>query len=69
MYFEGISKGLFFIAIGIFAIVGAVKKPRFFWEARKARSMRRIFGDKITSIFYTAIGLFLCGFGVAMFFQ
>ncbi|KDR95804.1 hypothetical protein SAMN02745945_02180 [Peptoclostridium litorale DSM 5388] len=68
MYLEGIAKGLFFIAIGIFAILGAVKKPRFFWGARKAKSMRRIFGDRITSIFYIAIGIFLSGFGITMFF-
>ncbi|WFD08950.1 hypothetical protein [Tepidibacter hydrothermalis] len=60
---QGIIGGLICILIGLFTLICTIKKPNFFWENRKALRMRRLIGDKITSIFYIIIGAFALGGG------
>lgn len=60
---QGIIGGIIFILIGLFSIICTIKKPNFFWESRKALRMRKLLGDKITSIFYIVIGAFSLGGG------
>ena len=57
-----------FILVGLYTIIATVKKTDFFWENRKAKVMRKIVGDKVTSVFYMAIGCFVSGVGVYLTF-
>ena len=47
-----------------FTAWGAITKPAFFWEHRKARFMRGILGDAGAAAFYIAIALFFAWLGV-----
>jgi len=63
MAHQGIIGGIIFILIGLFSIICTIKKPNFFWESRKALRMRKLLGDKITSIFYIVVGALALGGG------
>ena len=51
--------GLFFIAIGIFAMAGAIFNWDWFMNSRKARFMVRILTRNGARIFYSFLGLTL----------
>ena len=53
-----------FILAGIFTAVCTIKKPNFFWEHRKAMQLRKIIGDKATTVFYLALSFILVVFGL-----
>ncbi len=53
-----------FIGIGIFTLVCTFLKPSFYWESRKARGMRKLIGDRGTSVMYYIIGLAVMVIGV-----
>ena len=63
MTHQGIMGGIIFILIGLFSIICTIKKPNFFWESRKALRMRKLLGDKITSVFYIVVGALAFGGG------
>jgi hypothetical protein len=55
------------LAIVLGAVVAALTllKPAFFWEHRRARTMRRLIGDTGTTVLYLGISLVLLGLGIA----
>lgn len=55
---------IFMIAFGLFTIISTAIKPRYFWEHRKARAMRKRWGDKVTTIIYFVIGGLLLSLGL-----
>ena len=55
---------ILFIVLGIFTLVCTFFKPSFYWESRKARGMRKLIGDRGTSVFYYIIGLAVVVIGV-----
>lgn len=61
-------QGIIFILMAIFTIICTIKKPTFFWEHRKAKLLRKILGNKLTSVFYMLIGIFLFGVGMISLF-
>lgn len=63
-----LKMSLLFILIGLYTIIATIKKPNFFWENKKAKLMRKIIGDKVTSIFYMAIGFFISVVGIYLTF-
>lgn len=58
------AQGLILLLVGIFTIYMIVKKPKFYWESRKAKQMRSLMGDKGTAFFYLALGAFLIFYGI-----
>ena len=56
--------GLFFIAIGLFAMAGAIFNWDWFLNSRKARFMVRILTRNGARIFYSCLGITLLVFGV-----
>jgi hypothetical protein len=52
-------QGLFFVAAGVFAILGAVLEWGFFMNHHKARFLVNMFGRNGTRAFYVALGLML----------
>lgn len=57
-------QNLFFIAAGIFSILGAVLKWPFFMRSGKARGLAKLVGETGTRIFYIIIGIILVILGV-----
>ena len=53
-----------FIAIGLFTIWGAVAKPNFYWNSRRAVRLRKFIGEGGAMIFYLVLGLALILVGV-----
>lgn len=53
-----------FILAAAFTLWGAVRKPAFFWEHHKARTLRGILGDTGTTVLYIGIALYLAWFGI-----
>ncbi len=47
---------LIFAFIAVFTLYGSIRKPAFFWEHPKARTLREIMGDKGASLFYMFLG-------------
>jgi len=56
--------GLFFIAIGIFSLCGALFDWDWFMDARKARFIVKIFGRNGARIFYSLLGTGLAVLGI-----
>ncbi|MBU5426613.1 hypothetical protein KQI41_09370 [Tissierella pigra] len=54
-----------FIIVGIFAVICTIFKPSFYWKSRKAIRLRRLIGDKATTILYIFIGILIIFLGVA----
>ncbi|MCK8060619.1 MULTISPECIES: hypothetical protein [unclassified Fusibacter] len=48
--------GFIILAAGLFALICTVIKPSFYWESRKAKRMRKLMGDGITTVIYLVIG-------------
>jgi len=57
--------GWFFVAIGLFAVSGAVFDWEWFMTNRKARFFVAIFGRTGARVFYAILGLLLVGLGIA----
>ena len=57
---------VFFIAVGIFSLAGAVFDWDFFFNARKSRRIVNIIGRKGARIFYGILGVFIIAMGVAV---
>lgn len=55
--------GLFFFAVGLFALCGAGFNWDWFMEHRKARFVSSVFGRTGARIFYALLGTFLLGIG------
>lgn len=53
-----------FVLTAAFTVWGVVKKPAFFWEHHKVRTMRGIFGDTGAMVFYIGLAFFLAGLGI-----
>ncbi len=53
-----------FVLMAAFTAWGAITKPAFFWEHRKARFMRGILGDAGAAALYIALALFFAWMGV-----
>ncbi len=60
----GLEMGIVLILIGVFTVVCTLGRFPFYWESRKARSMRRLIGDTGTTILYYFIGGMLFVMGV-----
>lgn len=56
--------GFLFIVLGIFTLVCTFYKPSFYWESRKAKSMRKLIGDNGTTMLYYIIGFSVSVIGV-----
>lgn len=56
--------GVFFIIFGMITIVFTVLKLPFYWESKKARRLRRVFGDTISTFIYIIIGIVISSLGV-----
>ena len=56
---------LLLIGCGLFSLAGALKDWDWFMEHRKARFMCSLLGRKGARIFYGALGLAVCGGGIA----
>ncbi len=54
-----------FLICGLFTLLLTILKPAFYWESRKARSLRRLVGDTTASIIYIVIAIFLMGISLA----
>jgi hypothetical protein len=52
------------IGAGIFTLICTFFKPDFYWESRKARRMRGIFGDTGATLFYIILGIGLIVFAI-----
>ncbi|ADO82954.1 conserved hypothetical protein [Ilyobacter polytropus DSM 2926] len=50
--------------LGIFTLVCTFYKPSFYWESRKAKSMRKLIGDSGTTALYYLIGLSVSVIGI-----
>ncbi len=47
---------LFFFA-GLFTVVCTIRKPTFFWEHYRSRSLRRVIGDTRDQVLHLKMGL------------
>nr|WP_321328655.1 hypothetical protein [uncultured Ilyobacter sp.] len=56
--------GFLFVVLGIFTLVCTFYKPSFYWESRKAKSMRKLIGDNGTVVLYYLIGLSVSIIGI-----
>lgn len=59
-------QALILVVIGLFAIICTWKKPAFYWENHKARSMRELIGDRGAELFYYVLGTILCVLGTLL---
>ncbi|HHY78413.1 MAG TPA: hypothetical protein GX498_07925 [Clostridiales bacterium] len=59
------ATAIILILIGLFAVICTLLKPTFYWEHRKALILRKLLGDRITTIFYLVLGILLIGLGIA----
>ncbi len=57
--------GYFFVAAGVFAILGAVLEWSVFMNDRKARRMVKLLGYQGARVVYGVLGLALVGLGIA----
>lgn len=55
-----------FIAIGVFAILGAVLQWPFFMESRKAKRLTGVIGVTGARIFYAVLGVVIVTVGVVL---
>lgn len=62
------SEGIILLIVGIFTLAMTIMKPDFYWESRKAKSLRRLIGDKGSAIFYIALACFMLFFGAKLTF-
>ncbi len=56
--------GIFFIAVGLFTLAMTLLKPSFYWNSRRAKRLRGLLGDGITTIFYIIIAILCIFYGV-----
>lgn len=53
-----------FILVGVFTLASTYFKPSFYWESRKARRARALFGDVGAAGIYYVIGAAALIFGI-----
>ena len=63
--FRAMFEGLFFLAAGIFVCVCSIGNFDWFMGHRKARFWVSMIGRNGARVFYTLLGLFLTGLGLA----
>ena len=52
------------ILAGLFCWYGTLSKASFFWDSRKAQSLRNLIGDLATKVIYLVLGLVIIGCGL-----
>lgn len=60
------TEGIILILIGVFTLVCSITKPNFYWNSRKARSMRKFVGDGMTTIIYLVLSIISIVVGIGM---
>lgn len=58
------TKFLMILIVGILTFLLTFFKPNFYWNSRKAKRARAIFGDFITQIIYYTLSIILSFIGI-----
>jgi len=64
LYLRGRQMSLLLIGVGVFTLACTYFKPSFYWNSRKARRTRNLFGDSGASIVYYILGGGITIFGL-----
>lgn len=56
--------GIIFVIFGVITILLTILRLPFYWDSRRVRRMRGVFGDTITMVMYLGIGILLSTIGM-----